>query len=65
MSDAESYDKCPTFILGQDVDLSLEFLDRLDGTRGGQDLTTANLFAFDTSEESTHVVASLSLEHVI
>lgn len=43
------------------VDLSLELLDGLDGTRGDNNHTTANLLALDTTQKSTHVVTRLAL----
>lgn len=43
------------------IKLSLEFLSRFDRTRKSEDLTTANLFTLDATEQSTHVVTGLSL----
>ena len=44
-----------------DVDLSEELLGGLDGAGGSDDLTASDLFTLDATEESTHVVTSLSL----
>jgi len=43
------------------VELGLEFLCSTDRARKSQDLATTDLFTLDTTEESTHVVTSLSL----
>lgn len=64
-----------TFVLGQDlqgvswglqgsggtyVELGNKLLGSLDRSRESDDLTTADLLALDTTEESTHVVTGLS-----
>jgi len=64
-----------TFVLGQDlwdvsgslqlcegayIELSNKLLGGLDRSGESNDLTTANLLALDTTEESTHVVTGLS-----
>jgi len=42
------------------VDLSLELLVRLDGAGSSHDHSSADLVTLDTTNESTHVVASLT-----
>jgi hypothetical protein len=49
-----------TFILGQNVDLSLEFLNSLQGAWGSDDLTTTELLAFNATKESAHVITGLA-----
>jgi hypothetical protein len=44
-----------------DIELSLELLGSLDGTREGENLTTAELFTLDATKESTHVITSFCL----
>lgn len=47
------------------IKLSLEFLSSFDRTRKSEDLTTANLFTLDATEQSTHVVTGLSLSTLV
>lgn len=45
------------------VDLGLELLDGLDTTGSGDDLATTDLLTLDTTQQCTHVVASLALKN--
>ena len=42
------------------VDLSLEFLDRLDGSGGNDDHSSSELLTLYTTQQSTHVISSLT-----
>lgn len=50
-----------TFILGEDIDLSLELSNGLHRTGSDEDHSTVELFTLDTTKESTHVVTGLTL----
>ena len=49
-----------TLFLRQNVDLRRELLHGLDRAGGNHDLTTAHLLTLDTTQQSTHVVTSLT-----
>lgn len=42
------------------VNLGLELLHRLDSAWGNEDLPTSDLFLFDSTQKSTHVVTGLT-----
>lgn len=50
-----------TFVLGKDVNLTLEFRVRSNRAGLAENLTTNDVFTLDTTEEAADVVASLSL----
>ena len=52
-----------TFILAQNVNLTLELQPRADRARGGDHLTTLDVVAFDASQQQADVHASLALRH--
>ena len=57
----EEWGVTATFVLGKDVNLTLEFRVRSNRAGLAENLTTNDVFTLDTTEEAADVVASLSL----